>query len=84
MKEKESFIKRINIKCPYCNSKNVYALPDEIRLCCIFGSCSSDKDIKTVKDLGDDILQEIRWKFKCKDCNKTFYLIYELSKIKKS
>ena len=71
----------MKVECPYCGSKDVYPLPDEIRLCCVFNSCHSTRDLKTVKDIGDDILQKLQWEFKCKECGKTFYLVWRLSEI---
>jgi len=69
------------IACPYCNSERVISI-DEYRFCCIFKHGE-----KTLKDLDPKIiknmLEKLEIEFDCEDCGKTFYVVYEITQIKK-
>jgi len=67
----------MRVKCPYCGSRKVYPLYDEIRLCCVYSHGE-----ETVEDIGDEPLQELSWEFECKNCGKTFKLVWKLSGIR--
>jgi len=69
------------LACPYCNSKRILSI-DEYRFCCLFEhgeKTLADLDHQTIKDN----IEKLKVEFDCEDCGKSFYVIYEITKVEK-